>query len=48
MMTRKDFEWIADRFGPLVFCPLTIEKAADELEEMKKALGKDSADKKGA
>lgn len=34
MMTRKDFEWIADRFGPLVFCPLTIEKAADELEEM--------------
>jgi hypothetical protein len=33
MMTRKDFEWIADRFGPLVFSPLTIEKIADDLQE---------------
>ena len=32
-MTRKDFEWIADRFGPLVFSPITIEKIADDLQE---------------
>lgn len=32
MMTRKDFEWIADRFGPLVYSPTTIEQIADELE----------------
>jgi hypothetical protein len=33
MMTRKDFEWIADRFGSLVFSPITIEKIADDLQE---------------
>ena len=33
MMTRKDFEWIADRFGPLVNSPITIEMIADDLEQ---------------
>jgi len=33
MMTRKDFVWIADRFGPLVNSPITIEMIADDLEK---------------
>jgi hypothetical protein len=33
MMTRKNFEWIADRMGPLVNSPITIEMIADDLEK---------------
>lgn len=32
MMTRKDFEWIADWSGQLAYSPTRIEMIADDLE----------------
>lgn len=31
-MTRKDFEWLADTVGPMMYSPLGLEKIADDLE----------------
>ena len=31
-MTRKDFEWIADRIGPMMHSPIGLEMIADDLE----------------
>ena len=31
-MTRKDYEWIADRIGPMMYSPIGLELIADDLE----------------